>query len=114
MNPPYGRASSGFKGGRNSTTGTAITKVNGVMITKKMGKASSQLYCQFIYKLIGLGVGNIGMFTPPLFLTGQSMKSFRKYMNKNMSFKKGFIMDSSNFSDVKTWTLSFSILSSKK
>jgi len=114
MNPPYGRASSGYKGGRNSTTGTAITKVNLDMVDNKMGKASSQLYCQFIYKLINVGVSNICMFTPPLYLTGQSMKSFRNFVTDKINFKKGFIMDSSNFADVKSWTLSFSILSSEK
>jgi hypothetical protein len=114
MNPPYGRASSGFKGGRSSTTGAAITKVNSNMIENNMGKASSQLYCQFIYCLLDLGIRNICMFTPPLFLTGQSMKPFRQHLNSNLQFEKGFIMNSANFADVKSWTLSFSILLSEK
>ena len=114
MNPPYGRASSGKKGGRQSTTGLSITEVNSEMVKNKIGKASSQLYCQFIYKLSQIGIGNICMFTPPLYLTGQSMKKFRKNLFSNYKFESGFIMDSANFADVKSWGLTFSIISKGK
>jgi hypothetical protein len=111
INPPYGRSSSGKKGGRESTTGLSITKVNSEMVKNKIGKASSQLYCQFIYRLSKMGIDNICMFTPPLYLTGQSMKKFRDNLFSNYGFKGGFIMDSANFADVKSWGLTFSMIS---
>ena len=111
MNPPYGRSSSGKKGSRQSTTGLSITEVNSEMVKNKIGKASSQLYCQFIYKLTKIGVGNICMFTPPLYLTGQSMKKFRNNLFPKYKFIGGFIMDSANFADVKSWGLTFSMIS---
>ena len=110
MNPPYGRSSSGKKGGRQSTSGLSVTQVNYEMVKNKIGKASSQLYCQFIYKLCSIGVDNICMFTPPLYLTGQSMKKFRENLFSKYNFKVGFIMDSANFADVKSWGLTFSII----
>lgn len=111
MNPPYGRSSSGKKGGRQSTTGLSTTDVNSEMVRNNVGKASSQLYCQFIYRLSNMGVDNICMFTPPLYLTGQSMKKFRNNLFLNYEFKGGFIMDSANFADVKSWGLTFSMIS---
>jgi len=111
MNPPYGRSSSGKKGGRKSTTGLSVTNVNSEMIKNKIGKASSQLYCQFIYRVLNIGISNICMFTPPLYLTGQSMKKFRNNVLSNYGFENGFIMDSANFADVKSWGLTFSIIS---
>ena len=111
MNPPYGRASSGKKGGRQSTLGLAGTKLNSEMVQNKMGKASSQLYCQFIYRLVKLNISYICMFTPPLYITGQSMQKFRKKLFTKYGISKGFMMDAANFADVKSWGLVFTIIS---
>jgi hypothetical protein len=54
------------------------------------------------------------MFCPPLYLTGPSNNKVREFIFKSIKFVKGFVFDSSEFSDVKSWPLSFSILSSKK
>jgi hypothetical protein len=78
-----------------------------------MGKDSQQLYNQFIYRSLIIENVNICMFSPPLFLSGVSSKKLRKYMFKKVEFKKGFLMDAANFADVKSWGLSFSILSNK-
>jgi hypothetical protein len=45
-----------------------------------------------------------------LFISGGSYKFFRQKFFKVYKFVKGFVMDSSEFSDVKSWALTFSIL----
>ena len=79
-----------------------------------LGKDSQQLYNQFIYRLIETGRVNICMFTPPLYLSGSSSTKLREKIFEKHEFQKGFIMDAANFADVKSWGLSFSILSIKK
>jgi hypothetical protein len=112
MNPPYATDSEKSKVDGKNKKGTSDTVVKKEMVEKGMGNSVEQLYSQFIFRLIGFGV-NICMFSPPLFLTGSSFLEVRKYIMDNMVFKKGFIMDASNFADVKSWGLSFSILSVK-
>ena len=113
MNPPYGTAASSMKKGKKGTSETIIglkMKIDG-----GFGKSSANLYSQFIYRLISdIKNLNICMFTPPLFATGSGFKTMRKMIFKNMSFEKGFIMDSKEFADVKSWGLTFTILSNKK
>jgi hypothetical protein len=57
---------------------------------------------------------NVCLFSPPTFMTTSGFKKFRDDVLSMFRFEKGFLMDSSNFADVKSWGLSFSILSSKK
>lgn len=112
MNPPYGRAN---EGGRTSTVskGSADTLVGFEMKNSKIGASSAQLYSQFIYRITGMGC-NIAMFSKPNFMTSPSFKGLRKYMTDKMKFEKGFVMDAAEFADVKSWPLTFTILSSKK
>jgi len=113
MNPPYGTANDGAAKGATKK-GLSDTMVGNRMSDDKMGKSRQQLYNQFIYKLVKDMCVNLCMFTPPLYLSGPSSKELREIIFESMKFEKGFLMDSSNFADVKSWGLSFSILSSKK
>ena len=54
------------------------------------------------------------MFSTPGFMTQISNDKFRKFFFEQYDFVKGFVMDSSNFADVKSWGLTFSILKFKK
>ena len=112
MNPPYGTANDGAAKGATKK-GLSDTVVGNLMSDDNMGKSRQQLYNQFIYKLVKDMSVNICMFTPPLYLSGPSSKKLREVIFDSMEFEKGFLMDSSNFADVKSWGLSFSILSSK-
>jgi hypothetical protein len=56
---------------------------------------------------------NICLFSPVQYLTGSDNKNFRGYLLENYEFTNGFMIDASNFADVKSWGLSFSILSIK-
>lgn len=114
MNPPYATA------GEKSKNSEAKSGVNNTIVRKNMlennvGRCTEQLYAQFLYRLI-TQITNIELcfFSPPLYLSGQSYENFRKIIFNKFEFNKGFIMNASNFADVKEWGLSFSILSSKK
>ena len=116
MNPPYATSKSS-KGGnkKESKVGVSKNKVNDEMLKMKLGNSARQLYCQFIYKLHKLSDSiNICLFCPPSFLTSSTFETYREKVIQNFKFEKGFIMDSNEFADVASWTLSFSIWSSKK
>jgi hypothetical protein len=113
MNPPYATSSNMVQG--TSKKGVAINMVNGLMKKNKMGDSAKQLYTQFLYRLHSFGGEiNITMFSNPSYLTGEKFKKFREVVMVNYDFDGGFVMDASNFADVKSWGLTFSILSRKK
>ena len=80
------------------------------MKNEKMGRCVEQLYIQFIYRLMKLDIRKISMFTPPTVFISESFGTFRDKKLINYELKRGFIMDSANFADVKSWGLSFSII----
>jgi hypothetical protein len=108
MNPPYGTA--GNKGSGGNKEGVALSVVNQMMKDDKLGRCVEQMYIQFVYRLMKLGVQNICMFTPPTLYVSESFQTFRYKMLVSYELAGGFIMDSANFADVKSWGLSFSIL----
>jgi hypothetical protein len=110
MNPPYKTSQKGVNKGNIDFEETFVKKQ---MVIKGLGKSSLNLYNQFIFKLANLSI-NICMFTPSLFFTGSSNKGLRESVFRTHSFVKGFLMDAANFADVKSWSLSFSILSNRK
>ena len=107
MNPPY--ASSGTMDSTQVKTGITETNVAIEMKSKNLGKASQEMYSQFIYKCVENNF-NICVFSKPMIFTSVSFLNFRKYFSKKCEFAKGFVMESSNFADVKSWPLTFSIL----
>jgi hypothetical protein len=113
MNPPYATSSNMVQG--TSKKGVAVTMVNEMMKENVMGDSAKQLYAQFVYRLHSFGGKiNIAMFSNPSYLTGEKFKKFRKVIISDYDYKSGFVMDASNFADVKSWGLIFSILSTKK
>jgi hypothetical protein len=109
MNPPYssGSNSSFTEGG--GLNGMSNTKIGAEMESNGLGKSKQQLYSQFIYRCIELGVESICVFSPALLMSGSSLQKLRVHMEKKYEFKTGFLMDSSQFADVKSWGLSFTI-----
>jgi hypothetical protein len=108
MNPPYGTA--GNKGKNGNKEGVALTKLNKKMKEDKMGRCVEQMYIQFVYQLMEYNLYSISMFTPPTMFVSESFDIFRNKLFTKYGLKKGFLMDSSNFADVKSWGLSFSII----
>jgi hypothetical protein len=111
MNPPYATSSTNAN---EKKKGTSLTTVNLEMKESNMGRASQQLYNQFIFKLTKKFLNvNLCFFSPPLFLTGSSNENLRRLIFENFVFSKGFVFESSEFADVSSWPLSFTILSFK-
>ena len=113
MNPPY--AAAGEKSKNNDAkTGVNDTMVRLMMLEDNIGRCTEQLYAQFLYRLTKLnGKININFFSPPLYLSGQSYENMRKLLFSKYDFSKGFLIDASNFADVKSWGLTFSVLKLK-
>jgi len=109
MNPPYGTANDGAVKG-SSKKGVSDTIIGTKMKNINLGKCTEQIYSQFIYKIIQDFNSHICMFTPPLYLTGESAKKLRELIFQKLNFQKGFLMDAASFADVKSWGLTFSIL----
>lgn len=116
MNPPYGSVND-FQNikqdGGKSKNKIEDTIVKKEMNSEKLGLCVKNLYTQFIYRLNKMGKIHIGVFSPPLMYSGIDFKIFRDKVLDNYDFTSGFIMDASNFADVKSWGLTFSVLKKK-
>ncbi len=118
INPPY---AAGGEMGSNEKSKKDVAKnpENILMLDNKLGKASMNLYAQFLHKIHRKKIANknikICIFCPPLFLTGSSFNKFRSLFFNEFSFKKGFLFEACHFSDVaKKWGILFSILDDGK
>jgi hypothetical protein len=108
MNPPYMETSD--KSGEVS-----ISVVAKQMNDLELGDPSSQQFNQFIFRLSNLSDKiDICQFTKPTLFTYPNYEGFRKLIFNKYDFVKGFVMNASEFNDVKSWPLTFSILSVKK
>lgn len=114
INPPYARNS----GDNNVGTSDEVcfTKVRHLMNDQNMGVCVSNLYAQFLYRIImireefHLSNVNIGFFSPTLYLSGESWKRFRKYFLQRFRFTNACTFKASYFADVSdTWGISFSV-----
>ena len=116
INPPYGMAANGFASTNSSKEGIAKTKINKLMLNENIGACSQNLYAQFLYRIyrikevFNLTNCHIALYSPSLFLTGPSWKTFRKKFLSNFSFVKACQFQASHFADVSdSWGISFSI-----
>lgn len=110
INPPYGTSSNLNFDETDTKTDIAKTYINKLMLNDELGKSASQLYSQFLYKILKLKKENnikICLFSPPLFLSGSSYKKFRKIFLDNFGFNNGFLISASEFDGTKDWGLSF-------
>ena len=118
INPPYATSSSNFGAGNNSTkgAGSCDTAIKKIMVREGMDNASKNLYAQFLYRIMRIkqvfNLTNcyIGLYSPPLFLTGPAWAVFRKHFLKEFAFKNACQFQASHFADVSdSWGISFSI-----
>lgn len=111
INPPFGTTASY---GKKSRIGIAKNIVNTEMIKNKMGLSSSQLFAQFLYKILALKKLNpqisVASFSSPLFMTTSSFKKFRDKIQNSCQFLNGMLFQASHFVDVKTqWGVCFTV-----
>jgi hypothetical protein len=117
INPPYAAATNMGTEEGDSKEGVAKTKMNTLMINDGWGKSAQNLYTQFLYRITEFQKVNknikIGLFSPPLFLSGESFKDCRNKFLPLFKYEKGFLFEASHFSDVaKGWGISFTIFDS--
>jgi len=114
INPPYATANNmGTKDGDHKG-GVADTKTGLEMKDDNWGGSTQNLYAQFLYKIYKYQKINnnikIGIFSPPLFLSGGSYKPFREKFLNDFIYKTGFLFEAAHFSDVaKKWGISFTL-----
>lgn len=121
-NPPYGQASAGMKDDGTSTTmkGISSTKTGNKM--QGFGRASAELYAQFIYRVQLLARSfnysndfHFFFFFNKGFLTSTSFRAFVDQLRKDFAFKDGFMLNAGEFSGTSSawgiifshWSLSF-------
>lgn len=110
LNPPYSTP---------STIGTNVIGNNKTYInniSKNIGLASRELYCQFIYRIITIiqtyNLTNcyVCLFCNRKFLNGTSYKKFRDFILNNIEYKLGIYFNAGHFGNVSaSWGITFNI-----
>jgi hypothetical protein len=113
MNPPYVTGASSMVKSKKGANDTEVKKIMNNS-EYKFGKSSANLFSQFMFRSLTLGNVSLAIFSPTIFMSGSAFKNFRKFLNHNVNFGRGFLMDSANFADVKSWALSFTIFTNKQ
>lgn len=115
LNPPYAR-NTGANNGIGTSESVCETMVNQQMKKDKIGACSANLYTQFLYRIMiikeqyNLTNVHIALFSPALFLSGDSFKVFRSHFLNKFAFKNAVQFNASHFADVaNNWGISFSI-----
>lgn len=116
MNPPYGTANNAGLREGDHKAGIAKNNTNTTMLESNLGDSAQQLYTQFLFKIAKFNTSGISicLFSPPLFFTGGSFSKFREYFLDKFKFKNGYLINASNFADVKPWGLLFTVWCSGK
>lgn len=89
--------------------------MNTMMREEKLGKATHQLYAQFLYRIAKLqeefGVETIIVsFTKVKFLTGVDFKQFRSFFFNRFEYRDAMKFNSRHFSDTSAgWPIFFSL-----
>ena len=114
INPPYVSGNTmGTTKDKLNKKGISKTEIQLIMKENKMGRASSNYYTQFLYRIFSLNKnGNITIacLTPSLYKTGTSFEKFRELFYTRFKFDYSFLFNCKYF-DVKSslWAIDFTI-----
>ena len=119
INPPYGRSNTNDDRKSKFSTiskDSVKNKTSEMMLKDDNGQSSSQLYTQFLYKILKYSELNsninISLFSKSLYLTGSSFKKFREKFLLKFNYQNGMLFNSNYFSETAgTWGVDFSIWS---
>jgi hypothetical protein len=114
MNPPYAAGTGNKIAKDNIRKGMSETVIGNEMIENSLGRAKQQLYTQFMFRCMKMNINTIAIFSKPLFMTGGSFIPFMEFFESKYKFNGGFLMNSSEFADVESWGLSYTIWQLKK
>lgn len=113
INPPYAGSSNI---GNTAKKGLANTRVGIDMKKENAGAGSQNLYVQFLFRVLQIKCKfkltncNIGIFCPPIFLSGSSCKKFRKTFLSDFKFNNAILFNAGHFANVSaSWGISFSL-----
>lgn len=119
MNPPYVTASNTMMNlGSRGKKGVTKTRINEIMLDNKLGNACSQLYAQFLFRVLllkkqyNLTNIHIAVFSKTSFLSTTSFSRFREIFLSQFNFRYGMLFNAANFSNVtRWWPVLFSVFS---
>lgn len=114
LNPPYNKnTGNGVKLG--SSEKVCYTQIRDIMNKNKMNACSANLYAQFLYRIIfikqqyNLTNCYVALFSPTLYLCGESWKTFREVWLNNFNYNNAYVFKASHFADcADSWGISFS------
>jgi len=116
MNPPFGTPTGNYEQFHNiNTSGSSKTKIRGMMHFHKQGKASKELYLQFLYRIILIFEKYknknmyICVFSPISFFTYEIYENFRRVFFSNFEFVDGFIFNKKYFNGASEDAVMFSV-----
>lgn len=114
LNPPYAKNSGKNDLYHGTSSIVKNTKLGNEM--KNMKEASSNLYCQFLYRIFlikekyNLANCCIGLFSLTLFLTGQGYSNFRNVFLNSFALQDAIQFNAGHFANVSaSWAISFSV-----
>lgn len=116
INPPYASAKNGSKKKGDSKKDLGTSNIKTLMIKEKVNGQVTNLYVEFLFRITRIMElfdihTDIGVFCPPLYLSGESNKKFREYIFDKFSLNKGFLFSAGHFADTNSdWGIGFSLL----
>lgn len=115
INPPFGSATT-FGRGNTGKKGIAKNEVNTEMLKKDLGKGSSDLSTQFLYRIIALKEQypqaeiSVAFFNDSKTFTQPSYSKFLNSWENIFSFINGMLLSSKHFSGIsENWGISFTL-----
>lgn len=114
LNPPYANNTGDNETGTKESV--CYTEIRELMKIEKMDACIANLYAQFMYRILlikkqyNLTNCYIAIYSPTLFLSGDSFKVFRQHFLDNFAFLNAVQFRASHFANVAdNWGISFGI-----
>jgi hypothetical protein len=107
INPPFAEVGSSVASGANKKE-VSITEIQSCMHTYDVGRASRELFVQFLFRISNeLPNALVGMYAKLKYVNAQAFEKFREKIFQPL-YKAGFIFPSSAFQGTKgQWPVSF-------